>query len=53
VFSRHKAAHFQVGRAYPYRRDRDPASFALLEAIKQAVDPDNRVNPGALGLGRP
>ncbi len=50
IFSSHKAAHFQIGRTYPYKKDRDPASWSLLEAIKIAVDPNGAVNPGALGL---
>lgn len=50
IFSAHKAAHFQIGRTYPYKQNRDPAAWAMLEAIKTALDPDGRVNPGALGL---
>lgn len=51
IFTAHGGAHFQVGRAYPYREARNPAAFALLETIKAAIDPEGRVNPGALGLG--
>lgn len=51
TFSKHGAAHFQIGRTYPYRAGRDPASWALLETIKTALDPATNVNPGALGLG--
>lgn len=51
TFSRYGAAHFQIGRTYPYKEGRDPDAFALLEAIKTALDPDGRINPGALGLG--
>ena len=42
--------HFQIGRAYPYRESRDDASKALLDAIKYAVDPQGRMNPGGLGF---
>jgi FAD/FMN-containing dehydrogenase len=42
--------HFQIGRCYPYRESRDAASRALLDAIKRAVDPDGRINPGVLGF---
>ncbi len=51
VFTEHGAAHFQIGRTYPYREGRDEATWKLLEAIKQAVDDKGIVNPGALGLG--
>lgn len=44
------AAHFQVGRTYPLAQDADPAAFALLRAVKSILDPDNRINPGVLGL---
>ncbi len=43
----HGAAHLQIGKKYPYLRDREAS---LLRGIKAAVDPDNRMNPGALGL---
>jgi FAD/FMN-containing dehydrogenase len=42
--------HLQIGKAYPYRETRDPATYALLEAIKNHVDPARRINPGSLGL---
>jgi FAD/FMN-containing dehydrogenase len=41
----------QIGRTYHFADILRPESRALLAGIKQAVDPDNRVNPGALGLG--
>ena len=50
VFQRFGCGHFQIGRTYPYRESRDAASWALLEAIKDVVDPDRIVNPGALKL---
>lgn len=51
VFTAHKAAHFQIGRTYPYKQGRSPETWALLKAIKQAVDPKGIINPGSLGLG--
>ncbi len=42
--------HFQIGRSYPYRESRDPASVELLETIKGALDPMGALNPGGLGL---
>jgi FAD/FMN-containing dehydrogenase len=46
----HGAAHFQVGRFYAYARGRNPASLALLRAVKTALDPHAILSPGALGL---
>jgi FAD/FMN-containing dehydrogenase len=42
------ATHFQLGRFYTYRAGRDPAALALFDAIKSALDPHNRMNPGVL-----
>lgn len=50
VFMRFGTAHLQVGRLYPYRESRDPSTFALLQAIKDHVDPQHLMNPGSLGL---
>ena len=50
VFSRYGAAHFQIGRTYPYRDNREGPNFELLQKIKTALDPDCLINPGALGL---
>ena len=50
VFETFGAAHFQVGRTYPWLASRDPASQAITRTLKAAVDPDGRLNPGGLGL---
>lgn len=50
IFSGRGAVHCQIGKSYPYRQTRAPETYALLQAIKAAVDPANLVNPGALGL---
>lgn len=50
IAARHGAAHFQLGRSYPYRDGRDPAFLALLDTIKSFVDPDGQFNPGGLGF---
>jgi FAD/FMN-containing dehydrogenase len=42
--------HFQIGRSYPYRESRDPASWALIETVKAALDPKGALNPEGLGL---
>lgn len=46
----HGGAHLQIGKAYPYLRSREPASLALLRAVKAELDPHGILNPGALGL---
>ncbi len=51
LYQQFGAAHFQIGRAYPYRRRLDPQADALLLAIKAQLDPHNLMNPGVLGLG--
>jgi hypothetical protein len=49
-FMRLGCAHLQIGKSYPYRAGRQAGTFALLDSIKRAVDPQGRINPGALGL---
>ena len=44
------AVHVQLGRFYDLPRAVTPGTRHLLGAIKQALDPDIRMNPGALGL---
>ena len=53
VFSKHGAAHFQIGRTYRYLEDRNQDNVKLLEGIKRLVDDKSIVNPGALGLAKP
>jgi FAD/FMN-containing dehydrogenase len=50
IFQRFDAAHFQIGKTYPYQESLDPAAGALLQSLKSALDPARRVNPGSLGL---
>ena len=40
--------HFQIGKFYSYREGRHPASLALFDAIKAALDPKGLMNPGVL-----
>ena len=42
------AAHYQIGRAYPYQSRLDTRASALLKAIKAELDPKGLMNPGAL-----
>ena len=51
LFAEVGGAHFQIGRRYGYLDRLDPAARALLMSVKRAVDPHNRMNPGALGIG--
>ncbi|HYD68188.1 FAD-binding oxidoreductase [Azospirillum sp.] len=41
---------WQVARDYPFREILAPETWALLEGVKRAVDPQGLMNPGALGL---
>ncbi len=50
IMQRMGGMHFQIGRTYPLRAGSDPRGWELLEAVKANVDPDGRMNPGALGL---
>jgi len=50
IFSNYGAAHFQIGRTYPYAETRQGPNFNLLKTIKAALDPKGLVNAGALGL---
>lgn len=50
IFDACGAAHLQIGKAYHFRETRRPEPWALIEAIKQAVDPHSHMNPGVLGL---
>jgi hypothetical protein len=44
------AASNQVGRTYRYRENPEPGTARLLDALQGALDPDGRLNTGALGL---
>ena len=50
VFSEFGAVHMKVGKSYPYMRHREPTAVKLLQDLKQSLDPDGLMNPGALGL---
>lgn len=50
IFRDLDATHLQVARAYPLKEASDPRAWAILQAVKQAVDPKGLMNPGSLGL---
>jgi FAD/FMN-containing dehydrogenase len=50
LYGRHGAIHLQLGKTYPFGSIIAEDSLALLRAIKQAVDPQGLMNPGALEL---
>ncbi|MCP5327551.1 MAG: FAD-binding oxidoreductase [Sinobacteraceae bacterium] len=50
LYQKFGAAHFQLGRHYPYRNRLDAHAGALITAIKQQLDPRGLMNPGALGF---
>jgi FAD/FMN-containing dehydrogenase len=50
LFRARGAVHLQIARTYPLKASHDPAAWALIEALKQAVDPRGLMNPGSLGL---
>lgn len=48
IFLAAGAAHFQLGKVYPFQRSRNAANLALLSHLKATLDPDGLMNPGAL-----
>lgn len=46
----HSGVHLQIGKAYPYLRDRSEITTDLIRRVKAMTDPENLLNPGALGL---
>ncbi|MEO0574810.1 MAG: FAD-binding oxidoreductase [Pseudomonadota bacterium] len=42
--------HMQIGKSYPYRKSLRTDAWALVQAIKNHLDPACRVNPGSLGF---
>jgi FAD/FMN-containing dehydrogenase len=50
VFGAMDGIHFQIGRTYPLMGRSDQTARALLGAVKDHLDPQRLMNPGALGL---
>lgn len=47
---RRGASHIQIGKQYPFMRGRDGKNLNMLRTLKRELDPDNIINPGALGF---
>ncbi|WP_404479985.1 FAD-binding oxidoreductase [Novosphingobium sp. BL-52-GroH] len=52
VMKANGAVHVQIGKSYQYLPELEPRVAELVHAVKAAVDPQYRVNPGSLGLTR-
>ena len=50
ILDAHGAVHAQIGRFYRYADALDPGGADLARRVKAALDPERRLNPGALGL---
>lgn len=50
LYRKHSAAHFQIGKAYPYWDRLDDITKGMLKAVKQITDPTDLMNPGALNI---
>jgi FAD/FMN-containing dehydrogenase len=47
---KHGGVHLQIGKVYPYLKERDSSARAALQSLKSLLDPQGLMNPGALGL---
>ena len=51
LYDSHGCCHLQIGKYYPYQELIGNAAMKeLLHGVKDALDPQRRMNPGALGL---
>lgn len=50
AFMEQGAVSFQIGKFYPYQEGLAPGAAGFLAELKRLVDPEGRMNPGALGL---
>lgn len=51
LFDRMGGIHIQIGKYYAYKTNMDPQRWQVLQALKNVLDSDNLINPGALGFG--
>ena len=50
AFMEQGATSFQIGKFYKYQQGLDATAAGWLRQLKQLLDPQGRMNPGALGL---
>ncbi|MEH6607304.1 MAG: FAD-binding oxidoreductase [Pseudomonadales bacterium] len=50
MFSDMGASHLQIGKEYHYKQGLKPEAYGTIKAIKDVLDPHNRINPGSLGF---
>jgi FAD/FMN-containing dehydrogenase len=50
IYTEMGAVHVQIAKSYKYHETRDPQTLALIDAIKDVLDPNCLVNPGSLGF---
>ncbi|PPR77895.1 MAG: putative FAD-linked oxidoreductase [Alphaproteobacteria bacterium MarineAlpha2_Bin1] len=50
IFMNNGGTHLQIGKMYRYKENREEVAWNLLLSIKKALDPNNLVNPGSLGI---
>jgi glycolate oxidase len=50
LFREMGAVHLQIGKSYRYKEGIQPQAWKLIQAIKDSVDPECKVNPQTLGL---
>lgn len=48
IFGEVGAIHMQLGKTYPYLDGRQPQATEVISGIKKLLDPETRMNPGAL-----
>jgi FAD/FMN-containing dehydrogenase len=48
LFRKRGGTHMQIGRSYPFLDSRMGTTADLIKSLKQTVDPNNQINPGAL-----
>lgn len=47
---KHGGMHIQIGKLYPFSENRQAENSNAMAACKKHFDPDNIINPGALGF---
>jgi len=50
LMEQHGSTHFQIGKLYPYMQNKTGGAETFLRDLKARLDPENIINPGALGF---